>query len=42
MVFGLNIPTVSVVIKDLVKFDVISLASSSESLDNLDRCLPAP
>lgn len=41
-VFGRGMPAVSVVIKDLVRFDVISLASSSESLDSLDRCLPAP
>jgi hypothetical protein len=34
--FGLNIPAVSVVMKDLVKFDVISLASSSESRESLD------
>ncbi|KAK1670654.1 hypothetical protein QYE76_058813 [Lolium multiflorum] len=38
-VFGRGMPAVSVVIKDLVRFDVISLASSSESLDSLDRNL---
>ena len=42
MVFGLNIPAVSVVMKDLDRFDFISLASSSESRDSLDRCLPTP
>jgi hypothetical protein len=41
-VFCLNIPAVSVVMKDLDRFDVISLASFSESLDNLERCLPTP
>jgi hypothetical protein len=41
-VFGLSIPAVSMVMKDLDKFDVISLASFSESLDNFERCLPTP
>jgi hypothetical protein len=41
-VFGRGMPALSIVIKDLVRFDVISLASSSESLDSLDRCLPVP
>jgi hypothetical protein len=41
-VFGLSMPAMSVAMKDLDRFDVISLASFSESLDNLERCLHAP